>query len=72
MHACLKIFDGCLSSLFLRSSHPLSIADDDTYVHMPRLQRTLARLDPTVPMIIGRGIGKLRGFCHGGAGIVVR
>ena len=39
---------------------------------MSRLQRTLLRLDPSVPMVVGRGIGRLHGFCHGGSGIVIR
>lgn len=62
-------------------------ADDDTYMHMERLRKTLSVFDPSIPMILGKpyaskctgvdGPGPLWRdfvtvtFCHGGAGYVV-
>jgi len=49
-------------------------ADDDTYVHRTRLDRTLALLDPAVPLHLGRqvgGGGVGAGFCHGGSGYIL-
>ncbi|KAA8644040.1 hypothetical protein EYZ11_004466 [Aspergillus tanneri] len=48
------------------------LADDDTYLLQPSLQRLLEHLDPSVSYYLGNAVGDYKGrFAHGGSSVIL-
>ncbi|KAH8427292.1 uncharacterized protein LDX57_005006 [Aspergillus melleus] len=48
------------------------VADDDTYLVQPSVQRVLEHLDPTVPYYVGNAVGDYKArFAHGGSSLIL-